>query len=1451
MQQTNLRLSKYLRTISQAASIIVFAIGCFVIIGWIFDITILKSVFPGFVTMKVNAALLFILAGASLYKEGKRRKVKMNKLETEGFSRVNIQESIPISHLILPFIVALIGLLTLIQYGLGVDFSIDQLLIKESANAIYSFAPGRMAFNTALNFFILGVAQILLLRKRPNYHFAQILSIAVFLVAWLAFLGYLYGISSFYGISVYTKIALHSAIAFMLLSIGILFACPDKGLMAVITSNNAGGMMARRLSLAVILIPPILSWFILVGYRHDKVNAEEGFTVIGVMNLVIFSILIWGNANSLNTIDEQRQKAEEELRQLNAELEERIERNMTELKRSNEQLASEIVERQQALVALQESEERFRQITNNIREVFWMSDPDKNQIIYINPAYEEVWGRTRESLYEEPKSFVDSIYEEDRDRIVAGFAKQASGEYDEQYRIIQPNGQERWIRDRAFPVRNTQGQVYRIVGIAEDISDRKQAESALQKAAEELEIRVQERTAELALANADLQKQIQERKAAETALQKTTSLQRAILDGANYTIISTSLDGTILTFNRAAVALLGYAAEEVVGTTAAIFHDIEELKQRSLLIGEEAEQSPIPNPQSPLFEVLVAKARLGEPDEQEWTYICKDGRRSRMLLSVTALYDAEGNITGFLGIGSDITESKKAQEELRESQQRLQAILDNSPAIIYLTDTQNKYQLVNRRYEELFQITKEQIVGKSLYDIWPLEIADLFAENNLNVLQTTTSLEIEESIPYDGEIHTYLSIKFPLYDSSGVAYGVCGISTDITQRKQAQEALQKLNAELESRVKERTQELTLANEHLKIEILERQIAEDRLQHLLTSSPAVIYSCKASNDYGATFISENVFSQLGYEAREFIEDSGFWMNHIHPEDRPDILAGLSNLFEQGHHNHEYRFLRPDGTYRWMHDELKLVRDEAGNPIELIGSWWDITERKLSEEERAHLLLREQAARELAQANEQRYRSLAEAMPQIVFSAQPDGNCDYFNQRWVDYTGLTLEESLGYKWISAVHPDDRQQIRRDWYHAVRKSISYESEHRLKRSLDGQYRWHLNRIVPVRDNDGQIVKWLGTSTDIHDRKQMESALRESEGRFRRVVDSNMIGINFWDVFGNVTEANDAFLGMIGYTREDLLSGKVLWKDMTPVEYQELDKQKLQEVAATGICTPFEKEFFRADGSRVPILIGGALLEENEYQGVCYIIDITERKQMEETLSKQAQELARSNAELEEFAYVASHDLQEPLRMVASYTQLLSRRYKGKLDEDADEFITFAVDGANRMQKLIKDLLEYSRVGTRGKEFDPVECEDVLHEAIANLQFAIDESNAIITYDSLPTVRGDSTQLGQLLQNLIGNAIKFHQHIPPRIHIGVEPTENEWIFSVRDNGIGMNLEERDRIFVIFQRLHAREAYPGTGIGLAICKKIVERHGGQIWVDSQVGQGSVFYFTIPRTGVH
>ena len=226
----------------------------------------------------------------------------------------------------------------------------------------------------------------------------------------------------------------------------------------------------------------------------------------------------------------------------------------------------------------------------------------------------------------------------------------------------------------------------------------------------------------------------------------------------------------------------------------------------------------------------------------------------------------------------------------------------------------------------------------------------------------------------------------------------------------------------------------------------------------------------------------------------------------------------------------------------------------------------------------------------------------------------------------------------------------------------------------------------------------------------------------------------------------------------------------------------------------------------------------------------------------------LQRSNTELEQLAYVASHDMQEPLRMVASYLQLVAQRYQGRLDADADEFIGFAVDGAKRMQALINDLLAYSRVGTKAKPFEPTDTNVILEMAMNNLRVAIDESNARITHDPLPTVMGDGMQLVQLLQNLLANAIKFRRgDAPPQVHIGVEPTETAWRLSVHDNGIGIAPEYFERIFVLFQRLHARREYAGTGIGLAICKKIVERHGGRIVVHSQPGEGATFTFTLPR----
>ncbi|MHC4513049.1 MAG: sensor histidine kinase [Planctomycetota bacterium] len=274
-----------------------------------------------------------------------------------------------------------------------------------------------------------------------------------------------------------------------------------------------------------------------------------------------------------------------------------------------------------------------------------------------------------------------------------------------------------------------------------------------------------------------------------------------------------------------------------------------------------------------------------------------------------------------------------------------------------------------------------------------------------------------------------------------------------------------------------------------------------------------------------------------------------------------------------------------------------------------------------------------------------------------------------------------------------------------------------------------------------------------------------------------------------------------------------------------------------------------FETVGRKTMLLNGRKVIEEEEEEELILLAieDITERKRAKEERAHYTRELARSNADLEQFAYVASHDLQEPLRMVASFCTLLAERYRGKLDADADDFIGFAVEGATRMQALIEGLLQYSRVARRGGGFEPTACEVVLEQATANLETLIVENGAIVTHDPLPTVQADRSQLVQLFQNLIGNAVKFHGEQPPRVHVGAQREEDGWTFFVRDNGIGIEPRFGERVFEIFQRLHERDRYPGTGVGLSICKRIVEHHGGRIWVESQLGKGATFFFTLSR----
>jgi PAS domain S-box-containing protein len=366
-----------------------------------------------------------------------------------------------------------------------------------------------------------------------------------------------------------------------------------------------------------------------------------------------------------------------------------------------------------------------------------------------------------------------------------------------------------------------------------------------------------------------------------------------------------------------------------------------------------------------------------------------------------------------------------------------------------------------------------------------------------------------------------------------------------------------------------------------------------------------------------------------------------------------------------------------------------------------------------------------------------------------------------------------------------------------------------------------------------------------EIRLRQDAERHLAQTEARYRGLLEAAPDAMVVVNQHGEIVLLNLRAEAQFGYPRDELLGQSV--KSIIPEGFAErLVADGLRspaEALAQQIGMGIELHGRRKDGGDFPIEIMLSPLDSPEGVLVTAAIrDITTRKMMDAHL----RELSRSNEELEQFAYIASHDLQEPLRMVTSYTQLLAKRYKGKLDSDADDFIAFAVDGASRMQRLIRDLLAYSHIGTKELDLLDVSSEEALQQALSDLRDAIEKSGAQVTHDALPVVMADEIQLTQLFQNLIGNAIKYQDREVPLVHISAAKLVGErWMFSVRDNGLGIDPQFFDKIFGMFQRLHKRNEFDGTGIGLAICKKIVERHGGNISVQSQSGKGSTFQFTL------
>ncbi len=666
------------------------------------------------------------------------------------------------------------------------------------------------------------------------------------------------------------------------------------------------------------------------------------------------------------------------------------------------------------------------------------------------------------------------------------------------------------------------------------------------------------------------------------------------------------------------------------------------------------------------------------------------------------------------------------------------------------------------------------------------------------------------------------------------------VGTQLRLRDMAKR-LQEAKESLEKRVEERTAELASANRVLEKEITERRRAEQEMQRLtrrieliLNSAGEGIFGLDMDGNY--TFMNKAAAAMLGYGDRELFGKHSHTCIHFKHADGtpyPEEACLTYAAFRDGevHRVDDECFCRKDGTFFPIEYTSTPIL-ENGKISGAVVNFKDTTERRRAED-----------ALKLIQFSVDR-ASVS------VFLIGPDARLLYVNEQACRTLGYSRQELLS----STVYDLDPNFPSSGWeaHWAGIKKEGFRHLETLHRRKDGTL-----IAVSVSVNfvafGGKEYQWA-FAQDISERKRTENELKQSYQLTKTIIDSMNDAISLIDVRDfTLIGVNSVFLKEYGFSDESEVLGKHCYeithrrKDFCTAPD---DICPLAETVKSGGHFAVDHVHYGAQGEKIYVEVTTSpITDENGkvVQVVHVSRDITERKRAEQERERMLADIARSNKELEQFAYVASHDLQEPLRMVAAYMGLLEKKYHGRLDDKADRYIHFAVDGALRMQRLIDGLLAYSRIASRGSPFRPVDLNHVFEDAVKNLSEAVRESSARITKDDLPVVTADETQMLQLFQNLIANAIKFRTpDAPPEIHIAAGKKGNEWTFRVRDNGIGIESEYFDRVFQIFQRLHSPQEYAGTGIGLAVCKKIVERHRGRIWIESAPGKGSTFFFTIP-----
>ncbi|MCX7877804.1 MAG: PAS domain S-box protein [Ignavibacteria bacterium] len=784
-----------------------------------------------------------------------------------------------------------------------------------------------------------------------------------------------------------------------------------------------------------------------------------------------------------------------------------------------------------------------------------------------------------------------------------------------------------------------------------------------------------------------------------------------------------------------------------------------------------------------------------------------------------AEFDKEGKAFAINQICIDITEQKKAQEELREKDKKFKVLIDNVNDIITLLNKDGDIKFSSPSLEKLLGYKENEFLNNNILNYIHPDDRDAFIEK-FNLISSKTDKNI-------------LNVQFRCLTSSGewkwhegnlqnlldepLIEAIILTQRDITERKKAEE-----------------------------EIL---LQKSYFQQLFENSPEGIVML--DNEDRVVNVNKGFEKMFQYSLEEI---KGKTLNNfIVPESLQEQASQFSLFVVKGEIiQRETVRKRKDGS----NVEVSILAYPitlGENQIGIYGIYSDITERKETEKALRNSEERYKAFIKQSTEGIWRFEFLEpisidlphEEQLKLIFRYGYLAECNDVFAKMYGYDSAT--ELIGTR-LSDLLPESDPRNIEFIKSGIASGYKIDNQESYETDRFGNTRVFINNLVGILENNYLVRVW-GTQRDITEAKRAQEELQRTQLKLATLLE-NLPDVVLYEI-GPTYFISENVKDLLGYPQSMFIENKDFLKSLMHPSDRMVVEEKNKEWEENGSKGVLNTEFRarRENGEYLWIEDHKIKLKMNDgsekIAGV--LIDVNEHKRAEAKLKTLAEKLSQSNKELEQFAYVASHDLQEPLRMVSSYIQLLQKRYKGSLDAQADEFINYAVEGVSRMKMLINDLLIYSRVNTREFEFEPVDCNLVLKQTISNLKTAIDESGAIIRVEPLPTVYANSLYMGQLFQNLLSNAIKFRKEgVRPEITVSAKHNQNEWMFSVSDNGIGLEKEFAEKIFVIFQRLHSNSEYPGTGIGLAICKRIAEKFGGHIWVESEKGKGATFHFTVP-----